>query len=123
MSPGEIPPYPLIPEERSNLFLAAKEAMNNVLKHSGATEVWLRAEVAENCFRLSIEDNGCGFDPSDPVHARRNGLANMRSRVAEMGGTFMVESSVGQGTAIRIAIPLRRNPAFRSSSAPLDRLS
>ncbi|MGA3008069.1 MAG: triple tyrosine motif-containing protein, partial [Opitutaceae bacterium] len=102
----DIPACPLTPEIRSNLFLTAKEAMNNVLKHSGATEVWLRIGLENDCFRMAIEDNGCGFDLSAVGRAKRNGLSNMKSRIEEMGGEFAVQSTLGQGTSVAMAVRL-----------------
>ncbi|HTB81296.1 MAG TPA: two-component regulator propeller domain-containing protein [Opitutaceae bacterium] len=105
---GDFPPCPLTPEARSNLFLTAREATNNIVKHSGATEAWLRMKMEGGSFLLLIEDNGCGFDPTAPQHAERNGLANMRSRIEELKGTFSLESSPGKGARIRIAIQFAR---------------
>jgi signal transduction histidine kinase len=100
----EIPRYPLTAEERSNLFLAAKEAMNNILKHSGATEAWLRIGMSGEEFHVSIEDNGHGFDPNNPRSRKGNGLANMKSRLQKSGGTIEIASEPGKGTSVRIAI-------------------
>ena len=101
---GEIPPVSLTPEQRANLFLTAKEAMNNVIRHSGATEAWLRIKMDGDRFLLSIEDNGRGFEPRAPENGRRNGLTNMRSRVEELEGGFVLESAPGAGTIIKISV-------------------
>jgi signal transduction histidine kinase len=100
----EIPPLPLNPEERANIFLTVREAMNNVLKHSGASEVWLRIKMDGPNFQLSLEDNGRGFDPTASEHLSRNGLSNMRSRIAELGGVLDVQSTVGRGTILALSI-------------------
>ncbi len=105
---GDFPPYPLSPEARSNLFLTAREATNNIIKHSGATEAWLRMKMDGDTFCLSIEDNGHGFDPAAPQNAERNGLANMRSRMEELKGKFSLESSPGKGALILISIQFER---------------
>jgi signal transduction histidine kinase len=103
---GEIPPCPLSPEERSNLFLTAKEAMNNIIKHSGATEAWLSIRMEGDRFCISIRDNGRGFRCDAPENAKRNGLANMRSRIQELNGSFALTSAPGAGTTIAISIRL-----------------
>lgn len=100
----QIPAHHLTPEERSNLFLASKEAMNNVLKHSGATEVWLRIRMDEDRFRISIEDNGCGIDPLAGEKTARNGVKNMRSRIEEIRGAFELNSTPGKGTRVGISL-------------------
>jgi signal transduction histidine kinase len=101
---GEIPPIPLTPEERSNLFLTAKEALNNIIKHSGATEARLRIWMENDRFCIGVEDNGHGFDPGSPEARRRNGLANMRSRIQELHGDFSLKSEPGKGSTILISV-------------------
>jgi signal transduction histidine kinase len=101
---GTIPSYPVTPEERSNLFLTAKEAINNLVKHSGATEAWLRIKMDGDKFCLSLEDNGIGFDPSSPDKSKRNGLANMRARVAELDGILVLNSTPGKGTSLSLSV-------------------
>lgn len=101
---GDMPPFPLTPEQRTNLFLTAKEAMNNVLKHSRATEARLRLRMEDVRFCLMLEDDGCGFDAAATAASGRNGLRNMRSRVEEIAGTFTLETSPGRGTRITVAL-------------------
>jgi signal transduction histidine kinase len=102
----EIPAHPLTPETRHDLLLAVKEAMNNIVKHSGATEVWLRMRMNDGGFEITIEDNGHGFKAS--ADSDRNGLQNMRSRIESAGGNFELQSEMGEGTVIRIKLPLNR---------------
>jgi signal transduction histidine kinase len=115
---GEIPPISLTPEQRSNLFLTAKEAMNNVVKHSGATEARLRIKMEDNCFCVSIEDNGRGFEPGKSENGKRNGLANMRSRIEELNGIFSVDSVPGKGTVVSFSICFQPNGHIRHDRAP-----
>jgi signal transduction histidine kinase len=98
--PVDLPNRPLGAEARHNVFLAFREALNNVLKHSGATELWVRLLVnpAEVC--LEVEDNGRGFEPDQTVSGG-NGLNNMRVRLAESGGRAEFVSAPGRGTKIR----------------------
>lgn len=106
---GDIPPIPLTPEQRSNLFLTAKEAMSNIVKHSGATEARLRIKMEGDCFCVSIEDNGRGFQPDAMKNGKRNGLTNMRSRIEELHGLFSLSSVLGKGTAVSFSIRLDPN--------------
>ncbi len=116
----DIPACPLTPEVRHDLFLVTKEAMNNVVKHSTATEVWLRLAVRNGVFHMLLEDNGCGFSLAELEHSDRNGLRNMRARVEEFGGTFELRSQPGQGTTLGVSIPLA-SPAFagQQNSTPI----
>jgi signal transduction histidine kinase/ligand-binding sensor domain-containing protein len=101
----DIPPAPLTPEVRHHLFLTAREAMNNVLKHAHAREVQLTMEMRGPIFEMLIEDDGRGFSVATAEAAERNGLRNMRARMAEIGGTLEIRSSA-DGTAVRITLPV-----------------
>ncbi|MBC8095290.1 MAG: hypothetical protein H7Y43_05720 [Akkermansiaceae bacterium] len=104
-----IPAFPLSPEVRHDLFLVVKEAMNNVVKHSGAGEVWLRLHATGTMFEVVIEDNGRGLSLATLQKSDRNGIRNMRTRIEGLGGTFEVQSEPNHGTTLKIHFPL--NPA------------
>lgn len=106
--PTDLPKLPLRADVRHNVFLAVKEALNNVLKHAGATEVWLRLKLANAEIGLEIEDNGRGFEP-EAAPPGSNGLDNMKSRLAECGGSVQIASAPGQGTRIRLVFPLPKS--------------
>lgn len=108
-----IPQRTLSPEERSNLFLTAKEAINNVIKHSGATEAWLTIRTEGENFHVVIRDNGRGFNPDAAENTKRNGLANMRSRIQELNGHFLIDSAPGCGTTISISVRLPVNTSTK----------
>lgn len=99
-----IPRLPLSAEERSDLFLTTKEAMNNTLRHSGASEAWLGIRMISGELRITLRDNGRGFDPDAAKSNGGNGLSNMRARVARTGGTIEFRTSPGDGTEISIAV-------------------
>jgi len=100
---GDVPRLPLTAEERSDIFLTTKEAMNNILKHSGATEAWLRIRMEGGGLRISLRDNGRGFDPATAA-AGGNGLANMRARIARAGGSLEWRTQPGEGTEIVVVV-------------------
>ncbi len=103
--PTDLPKLPLRSDVRHNVFLAVKEALNNVLKHSGATEVWLRLQLVDARICLEIEDNGQGFTPAT-APTGGNGLRNMKSRLAECGGSAELTSAPGHGVKLRFVFPL-----------------
>jgi signal transduction histidine kinase len=103
--PAALPALPLRADVRHNVFLAVREALNNVLKHSQGTEVWLRMKLDEGLVTLEVADNGCGFVP-DQAMAKGNGLGNMRTRLVEDGGKTVVMSAPGKGTRIRFIFPV-----------------
>jgi signal transduction histidine kinase len=102
--PEQAPVREVSTDVRHNLFLAIKEALNNIVKHARATEVWLRASADAHALRFSVEDNGCGFDHA-PDDATADGLRNMRQRLAEIGGRCQIESRVGGGTKVTFELP------------------
>jgi signal transduction histidine kinase/ligand-binding sensor domain-containing protein len=110
--PEQIPQWPLSAEVRHNLFLAFKEAINNTLRHSGATEVQVSLRVKPEAFVWQVEDNGRGFDPEtvrpgSGNGGSGNGLPNMRRRLQEIGGRCEIQSVPGQGTKIIFIVPLK----------------
>ena len=107
--PPQLPNTPISPELRHNVFLATKEAVNNVVKHSGATSAWLRLRLDPDRFTLEIEDNGRGL-PEGAADKGRNGLRNMRKRLEDIGGEFSIAPGAEGGTRVRLTAPLRRAP-------------
>jgi signal transduction histidine kinase len=91
---------------RHNLFLAVKEALNNIVKHAGAKEVRLGVDVSNGKLRVVVRDDGHGFEQS-PDNAWADGLRNMRQRMGEIGGDCAIESHAGQGTTITFDVPWR----------------
>ncbi len=89
---------------RKNILLVAKEAINNIARHSGATKAAVRLEVVGKSLVLEVSDNGKGRDADNGKNG--NGLRNMKSRINALGGKFHFESRPGMGTQIRCIIPL-----------------
>jgi signal transduction histidine kinase len=103
--PAGLPPTPILPEVRHNVFLAFKEAVNNVVKHARASEARVKLQWEPGRFTLSIADNGRGLgDISDKK--LRNGLKNMRRRLADVGGSFEIGAGAEGGTVVRLVVPL-----------------
>jgi len=104
--PARLPDLPLSTEERHNLFMAFKEALNNVLKHAGATEVRIGLAVRGDKLILSISDNGRGFVLNGSPSSG-NGLSNMKNRLGQIGGLLNLESTPGTGTKVEMEAPLK----------------
>lgn len=103
--PLSVPTINVPAEVRHNLFLVVKEALNNVVNHADAKEVWLQVVADERAVRLVIEDNGRGFEQA-PDNSRADGLRNMRQRIEEVGGEFDLQSKSAGGTRIAFEAPL-----------------
>ena len=97
--PEHIPLYELSADQRHNVFLTVKEALHNIVKHAGATEVWLRVKVTDRVIEIIVEDNGRGFADA-PLDALSDGLRNMSQRMLDIGGEFRVESQPASGTRV-----------------------
>jgi signal transduction histidine kinase len=91
---------------RHQLFLAFKEALTNIVRHSGATEVRLSIQREQGQIRLTIADNGRGWAGAGQAEGR-DGVGNMRTRLEKLGGRFAVESKTGEGTVVRFELPFR----------------
>lgn len=107
-APRELPDCVVPAEVRHGVFLACKEALHNVNKHAQATEVRVQVTAIDSTLRISITDNGRGFDTR--ATARGNGLRNLRKRFEELGGSFELNSQPGHGTQIQMVIQLNPVP-------------
>ncbi len=106
--PQEVPLRPVTSAVRHHLFCAVREALNNAVKHAGASEVGLAAELDGNRLSVEVRDNGRGFAPSAVSRraGRHNGLENMRRRMEEVHGGFTVETAPGRGTCLTFSVSL-----------------
>jgi signal transduction histidine kinase/ligand-binding sensor domain-containing protein len=104
--PAQLPKRSLPPDVRHNVFLAAKEAINNVVKHAKASTARLRLNLRADHFVLEIEDDGRGLPPGAEVTGR-NGLRNMRRRLEDTGGTFSITPAAERGTVVRLTVPIK----------------
>jgi signal transduction histidine kinase len=100
---------------RKNIYLLFKEAINNCMKYSGANQLDIAFSLQYNSLKMSIADNGMGFDMAEVKHG--NGLNNMKNRAQSAGGSLAIFSAKGQGTRIVFNFPLA---TFRDATqAPL----
>jgi PAS domain S-box-containing protein len=93
------------PEVEEGLYRIAQEALNNALKHAHADSVRVRLRLAADSVELEIRDDGRGFDPAESTGGL--GIPGMRERARALGGEFGISSAPGEGTAVRVRIPLR----------------
>ena len=105
--PTPLPATPISPELRHNVFLAAKEAITNVVKHARAKSASVRLKLEPGRFSLEIEDDGRGLGGMDPkAAAARNGLRNMRKRMEDVGGSFAIEPGAEGGAVVKLSAPI-----------------
>jgi signal transduction histidine kinase len=107
------PPRVSLPATRSEAaFRIVQEALGNAVKHARATALAVTLAEADGCLRVTVADNGTGFDPDAPVIGSADGrtggmgLAGMRERAAAAGLTLAISSAPGAGTRLDVAAPL-----------------
>lgn len=89
------------------LFRAIQELLGNAARHSQATLVKIMLDLGEDRVRVSVDDNGKGFDSDSIQQSNSLGLKLIRERAEMLGGTFEIDSNVGKGTRISFAVPAR----------------
>jgi signal transduction histidine kinase/ligand-binding sensor domain-containing protein len=89
-------------EIRHDLFLIAKEAINNLVKHSDCSEANIEFSVSHAVLKMAVSDNGKGFDISR--NHCRNGLKNMEYRAERIGGKLTIHSEISKGTMIKLIV-------------------
>ena len=96
---------PLPPRVEAALYRICQEALANAARHSGTARATVLLVATPERVRLTVEDEGRGFDPSS-VLSGRHGLLGMRERAGILGGTIEIESSPGEGTRVEATVPL-----------------
>jgi signal transduction histidine kinase len=97
----------LAPAVEGELFRIAQEALNNAIKHAGASRVDVRVDIGERAATIEVRDDGCGFDPLAPdVRAKRLGLTSMQERAEALRGSLAVRSARGEGTTVSVEVAL-----------------
>lgn len=107
----------LSPEARLGLYRIVQEALHNALRHAHADEAVVRMEWLDDRLRVTIRDNGSGFDPEQAASPTSLGLLSMRERAAAIGGTLEIVSKPGMGTLIIVERPLTSDLGTEASSA------
>ncbi|MBX2998415.1 MAG: sensor histidine kinase, partial [Caldilineaceae bacterium] len=106
--PEEIPA--LSEEVILAVYRVCQQALYNIVQHAEADQIWVRLYSQDNRLDLEVEDNGVGFTmPENLVDLPRRqhlGIVGMMERVSAIGGEFTVDSAPGQGTRVRLTLPL-----------------
>jgi signal transduction histidine kinase len=98
---------PQPPGREQELFRIMQEALNNATRHAGAANIEIAVGGRDGAVRMTVADDGVGFDPNDPgIRARRLGLTSMTERAEDLGGTLTIESTPGAGTRIEVEVPV-----------------
>lgn len=101
-----IPDLVLSATTRHHLCMIVREAVANVLKHARATVLGFSLRCRGGTLDMTIDDDGVGFATTAPAAEGHDGLANMRARVDELGGSLSIHSTQDQGTHVAVQVPL-----------------
>ncbi len=104
----------LPPVVQTQVLHIVREALTNVRRHAGASHVWVRVDHANGSSCLTVEDDGCGFDPLAVEAEQHLGLVIMSTRAERSGGSLAIESTPGAGTRVLASFPLPRSTAGSS---------
>jgi len=89
------------------LFRIVQDLLSNVRQHAHATRAQVFMDLTEDAVRVTVEDNGSGFDVAETLTARKGiGLSTLRERVEMMGGQVQIDSALGRGTKVSLILPL-----------------
>jgi signal transduction histidine kinase len=110
------------PDDAIHLYRIAQEALNNIARHSKATEARITLRTAEDGIELEIRDNGAGFDPSDLASRDGVGLMGMRERAEHLNGRLSVRSAPGQGATLSVWVP-RKSARVLSPPVGVEKVS
>jgi two-component system NarL family sensor kinase len=87
------------------IYRIVQELINNTVKHANASEAIVQLMGSEKGLHLTVEDNGCGFDPKK-LKTPGVGINNIRSRVDFLNGALEFNSEIGVGTTINVEVPI-----------------
>jgi signal transduction histidine kinase len=99
---------------RRQVFLVCKESINNIVRHSNCTQVYIEFRVDRDSLSLIIKDNGRGFDTAHESDG--HGLLSMQQRAKETGGALQITSRPGEGTMITLTMPISGRPKLKRIS-------
>jgi len=101
-----VPDVTIASDIRHALLMCIKEALNNALKYSEATTIWLHISTENNRLRIIIQDNGIGFTLSEELN-KGNGIGHILSRIHRFNGTAQIETSPNNGCEVKFELLLR----------------
>ncbi|MGH2521938.1 MAG: sensor histidine kinase, partial [Anaerolineales bacterium] len=88
-------------------FRIAQDLLSNVRQHAHASRAQMLLDLTEDAVRVTVEDNGSGFDVNETLGAKKGiGLSTLRERVEMMGGQVQIDSAPGRGTKVSLLLPI-----------------
>lgn len=102
------------------LYRMVQEALTNIVRHANATKAVIRLEEEHGVVRLTVSDNGCGFDTNAMLNGQAHGIGLMgiQERVELIGGTLALNSIIGRGTSLSIEVPILARQQWHENPHP-----
>lgn len=94
------------PKASTIIFRLIQETLTNIMRHSGASSVFIDMKKTSTHLNIEVKDNGIGINENDMKATRSLGILGMRERVSILNGTIKIEGAPGKGTRIKISIPV-----------------
>jgi PAS domain S-box-containing protein len=107
----------------THVYRIVQEALNNMIRHAGASTAMVSLQRDLHCVRLTISDDGRGFEPTWQATHRGLGLTSMGERARILGGSLQVRTAPGAGTTLTVEIPMPENALTVPVEAPHDELA
>jgi signal transduction histidine kinase len=101
--PDDFPDIDMNAQRRHDIYLCVKEAVHNIIKHSGGTQAYLNFEYVAGWLTIMVQDNGGGIVPSE---RQGNGLRNMEARMKKLNGTYDIKSDPSKGTTVTFKLKM-----------------
>ncbi len=94
--------------EEVTIFRIVQELLNNAVEYGNASKIQIHLDIGETAVRVTVEDNGSGFDVSEMLSSEKDemGLATMRERIEMLNGQIHFDSGLGRGTVVTIELPI-----------------
>jgi signal transduction histidine kinase len=113
----------LSPEARLAVYRIVQEALHNALRHAHADAALVRMEWTDDLLRVTISDNGSGFDPDQASNSTSLGLLSMRERASSIGASLIIASQPGDGTLVIIERPHGQTVTVDGAEAAAEQIS
>ncbi|MDI6767303.1 MAG: PAS domain-containing protein [Bacteroidota bacterium] len=97
----------LTEDQSSNLFRMIQEILTNIIRHANASEVTVNLSCKKKSLLLEVHDNGRGITPEEIENVNSLGLLGLRERTYILGGTIELEGKPGQGTVVKVKVPMK----------------
>ncbi len=113
---ADTPEIELAEDRAIGLFRIVQESLTNITRYARARQVWVSLRTSNEMLELQVCDDGQGFDPAQAQRPQSFGLLGMQERAIALGGVLEIDSAPGQGTRVRVVVPLQHGSYWQELS-------